>query len=68
MTDRELIQELGGVAKLSKIVGISQPGVSYWARKGIPPLRRIQLKTLFPEKAHLFDVQTVQHTTAITSD
>lgn len=68
MTDREIIKELGGVSGVAKAVGISQPGVSYWCRKGIPKLRRIQLKVVFPEKSHLLDVQTVQPTTTITSD
>ena len=81
MTDRELIQELGGISAVAKAVGISQPALSYWCRKGIPELRRIQLKTVFPEKADLIDqaqavqqkagainVQTVQPTTTITSD
>lgn len=72
MTDRELIQELGGVSALAKAVGISQPAISYWVRKGIPELRRIQLKVVFPEKAHIIDakepVQAIQPTTTITSD
>ena len=68
MTDREIIKELGGVSSVAKIIGVSQPAISYWVRKGIPELRRIQLKVVFPEKAHLFDVQTVQPTTTITSD
>ena len=68
MTDREIIKELGGVSSVAKAIGVSQPAISYWVRKGIPELRRIQLKVVFPEKAHLFDVQTVQHTTTITSD
>ena len=72
MTDCELIQELGGVSVVAKACGVSQPAVSYWVRlgKGIPELRRIQLKTVFPEKAHLIDepVQAIQPTTTITSD
>ena len=70
MTAKEIIKELGGVSVVAKACGISQPACSYWVRKGIPPLRKIQLKTLFPEKAHLIDepVQTVQSTTTITSD
>lgn len=61
MTDQQIIEELGGVYKLAKTVGISQPAASYWKRKGIPPLRKIQLKVLFPEKAHLFDeTRTIQ--------
>lgn len=81
MTDRELIKELGGVTAVAKACGISQPGISYWLRKGIPELRRIQLKAVFPDKADLIDqaqavqqkagainVQAVQPTTTITSD
>jgi predicted transcriptional regulator len=68
MTDREIIKELGGVSSVAKVIGVSQPAISYWVRKGIPELRRIQLKVVFPEKAHLLDVQTVQPTTTITSD
>lgn len=70
MTDREIIKELGGMSAVAKACGISQPACSYWVRKGIPKLRRIQLKTLFPEKAHLLDepVQVIQPTTTITSD
>ena len=68
MSTKEIIKELGGVAVVAKACGISQPATSYWIRKGIPELRKIQLKTLFPEKAHLFDAQTVQPTTTITSD
>lgn len=58
MTDNEIIDAFGGSAALARLVGVKSPSVSYWRRKGIPELRKLQLKTLRPE---LFDdVQTVQ--------
>jgi len=68
MTHNEIIDELGGNTAVAKLVGIKPPGVAYWRRKGIPPLRIIQLKTLKPEVMAKLDVQTVQPTTTITSD
>lgn len=69
MTHNEIIDELGGNTAVAKLVGIKPPAVAYWRKKGIPPLRIIQLKTLKPEvMAKLDEVQTVQPTTTITSD
>jgi hypothetical protein len=68
MTSKELIKALGGAKHLAKTCDLSQPAISYWSRKGIPELRKIQLKTLFPEKAHLFDVQTVQQAPTPSGD
>lgn len=68
MTDHEIIEKLGGVAKVAKLVNISSPAASYWKRKGIPPLRLIQLKTLRPEIFDEETVQTVQPEVTITSD
>jgi len=65
MTDQELIEKLGGVGEVAKLVGISSPAASYWKRKGIPPLRLMQLKMLKPE---FFNVQTLQLASAPVSD
>jgi hypothetical protein len=68
MTHNEILDELGGNTAVANLVGIKPPAVAYWRRKGIPPLRVIQLKTLKPETmAKLETVQAVQPTTTITS-
>jgi len=68
MTHNELIDALGGNSAVAKLVNVKPPAIAYWRKKGIPPLRVIQLQTLKPEIMANLDVQTVQPTTTITSD
>lgn len=43
----EIIERLGGTAKVSRIFGLSMPSVSDWKRDGIPRAR-----VMFLEAAH----------------
>jgi len=69
MTHNELIDALGGNTAVAKLINVKPPAIAYWRKKGIPPLRVIQLQTLKPELiANLETAPTVQPTTTITSD
>lgn len=69
MTDLEIIEKLGGCCAIAKMLNIKSPSISYWKRKGIPELRRIQLQALRPDVFEARnEVPTVQPTTTITSD
>lgn len=40
----EIIERLGGTAKVSRLFGLAMPSVSDWKRDGIPPARVMFLK------------------------
>ena len=63
MTDKEIIEKLGGVAAVARLVNVKSPAISYWLKKGIPQLRRIQLQVLAPEVFN--ENQTVQPSTEV---
>ena len=43
MTDAEIIDLLGGVASVARMLGIKSPSVSEWLRVGIPEARLREL-------------------------
>lgn len=68
MTDIDIIKAFGGASQIAKLLKIAPPAIAYWKKKGIPPLRLIQLKSLRPELFNETDTQTEQPTVTITSD
>jgi DNA-binding transcriptional regulator YdaS (Cro superfamily) len=41
---RQIVDQLGGVAVTSRLLGVSQPAVSQWLRDGrVPPVRAVQI-------------------------
>lgn len=46
-TDKQLIQELGGVSALAKSLGYSQQRVFNWQTRGIPPAEKVKRPDLF---------------------
>jgi hypothetical protein len=68
MTDAEIIAAFGGASTLARQLGIKPPAISYWQRKGIPKLRRLQLQTLRPELFNETTVQAVQPENATNGD
>lgn len=49
MNDSELIDELGGTAKVADLCEVSPAAVSQWRRDGIPRARRMYLKVACPD-------------------
>lgn len=49
MTDSEIIDKLGGTAKLAAICEVSMAAISQWRSDGIPKSRRMFLKLLHPD-------------------
>lgn len=49
MTDSEIIDALGGTAKVAEICEVKPPSVSEWRTKGIPRARRQYLELLRPD-------------------
>jgi len=49
MTDSELIDALGGTAKLAEICDVTSQAVSQWRDDGIPDARRQLLSVLYPD-------------------
>nr|DAO68906.1 MAG TPA: Putative antitoxin of bacterial toxin-antitoxin system, YdaS/YdaT [Caudoviricetes sp.] len=47
MTDKQLIERLGGVSAVAKIIGCSPQRVSNWVKRGIPPKVKIEHPKLF---------------------
>ena len=47
MTDKELIEKLGGVAALSKHLSLSYQCVFNWTKRGIPAQIKLDHKDLF---------------------
>ena len=47
MTDKQLIERLGGVSAVAKIIGCSPQRVSNWVKRGIPPKVKIEHPRLF---------------------
>jgi hypothetical protein len=45
-----IIDKLGSNNKIAAKIGVSAAAISYWRENGIPELRLIQLKVLFPEE------------------
>lgn len=44
---RQIVDQLGGVAVTSRLLGVSQPAVSQWLREGrVPPARAVQIEAL----------------------
>lgn len=44
---RQIVDQLGGVAVTSRMLGVSQPAVSQWLRDGrVPPARAVQIEAL----------------------
>jgi DNA-binding transcriptional regulator YdaS (Cro superfamily) len=44
---RQIVDQLGGVAVTSRLLGVSQPAVSQWLRDGrVPPARAVQIEAL----------------------
>lgn len=68
MTDREIIQAFGGAAAVARLLGIKPPAIAYWKRKGIPPLRKIQLQTLKPELFNEANLSAIQPTPEATGN
>ncbi|WP_237133779.1 Cro/CI family transcriptional regulator [Pseudohongiella sp. O18] len=50
MTDSQIIDLLGGTAKVASIFGIEPASVSGWRKAGIPAARKQTLCLLFPDK------------------
>lgn len=50
----EIIQKMGGVNHVARLLGLSQPAVAKWKRT-IPPLRAVQLY-LIAEEENIDDV------------
>lgn len=46
---RAVVAELGGSSKAAKLVGISQPSVSLWSRRGLGVVRENDLRFRFPD-------------------
>ena len=49
MNDSELIDALGGTAKLAEICDVTSQAVSQWRDDGIPDARRQLLSMLYPD-------------------
>ena len=47
--DSQIIDELGGTARVAELCQVACPSVSEWRIKGIPKARRMYLQVLFPE-------------------
>lgn len=68
MTDREIIEAFGGAAAIARLLNIKPPAIAYWKRKGIPPLRKIQLKTIKPELFNEANLSAIQPTPKATGN
>lgn len=54
MSDKELIQSLGGPTKVAELLGLKKHGVQRvhnWTARGIPAQVRLDHPDLFPRKA-----------------
>jgi DNA-binding transcriptional regulator YdaS (Cro superfamily) len=44
---RHVVDQLGGVAAIARLLGVSQPAVSQWLRDGrLPPARAVQIEAI----------------------
>ena len=50
LTIKDVITELGGPGAVAKLLGITQPAVSNWITRGIPPRTYIELKAALTER------------------
>lgn len=51
MTDRELIDSLGGPSRVAAILGTSPQRVSNWIKRGIPAQMKVDHPELFMPRA-----------------
>ena len=49
MTDSEIIDQLGGTAKVAELCEVSPPAVSQWREQGIPNSRLMFLRLARPD-------------------
>lgn len=49
MDDSQIIDELGGTAKVARLCNVKAPSVSGWRHQGIPQARRQFLELLRPD-------------------
>lgn len=49
MNDSQIIDKLGGTAKVAELCKVKQPSVSEWRTAGIPEARRMFLELLRPD-------------------
>lgn len=47
--DNDIIDKIGSNNVIAKHLSVSAAAISYWRKNGIPELRMIQLKVLFPK-------------------
>lgn len=48
MTDKEIIEKLGGTCSVAALCRVSPQAVTQWKRKGIPVARRMFLEAKYP--------------------
>lgn len=48
-TDSQIIDLLGGTARVAELCQVASPSVSEWRQKGIPRARRMYLQVLYPD-------------------
>jgi len=48
-TDAEIIEEIGGAARIAELCNITISAVVQWKHKGIPAARRQFLQLLYPD-------------------
>lgn len=53
----EIIERLGGTAKVSRLFGLAMPSVSDWKRDGIPKARVMFLKVAKKKELAGFDLE-----------
>lgn len=59
LSDHEIIEILGGTAKVARLFNITFASVSRWKKYGIPPARRMFIELKFKKK--LFDAMENTH-------